>query len=97
MSEQHTPGPWEVAPNGVCVFAANLRTGAGIAHCGMAARTREEVAANARLIAAAPCMLAALKDISACLDAEAEGGLTDPEALENIIQGAIEKAQGGAR
>jgi hypothetical protein len=63
MSE-HTPGPWFLI-NECCVGGPIEpgweAAGCGIAHCGMRARTQEEAAANARLIAAAPEMFEALK------------------------------------
>jgi hypothetical protein len=62
MSE-HTPGPWFLI-NECCVGGPIEpgweAAGCGIAHCGMRARTQEEAAANARLIAAAPEMFEAL-------------------------------------
>lgn len=65
MSE-HTKGPWFLI-NDVCVGGPIEpgweEAGCGIAHCGMRARTLEEAKANARLIAAAPAMLAALQQI----------------------------------
>lgn len=64
MSGQHTPGPWFAFANATCVGGPVGILGnpsgadtAGIAHCGMALRTGNEVQANARLIAAAPEML----------------------------------------
>lgn len=59
----HTPGPWFVFENGHCVGGpGETEAGtAGVALCGMRLRTPEEIAANARLIAAAPEMLAALE------------------------------------
>lgn len=91
---QHTPGPWHKI-NDVCVGGPIERgweeAGSGIAHCGMRARTQEEAAANATLIAAAPDLYAALDafvgmssddDINAILDdakaalAKARGEIT---------------------
>lgn len=65
---QHTPGPWEAGPNpkGICSNeyvvrpAGEFPHGRWVADCGMG---DEESVANARLIAAAPEMLAALKEI----------------------------------
>lgn len=62
METKHTPGPWLVFTNpigvGVCVDASD------VAHCSGfdSKRSRGEEEANARLIAAAPDMLAALKE-----------------------------------
>jgi hypothetical protein len=61
---KHTPGPWQrvVARN---TSAAYTRIGAGdygaVADCGGCRPSQEENAANARLIAAAPDLLAALR------------------------------------
>jgi len=66
---KHTPGPWFIFGNGHCVGGANTdpttlaeHQSAGIAMCGMARRDPTECEANARLIAAAPELLALLKD-----------------------------------
>ena len=68
MSAQHTPGPWFTFANATCVGGPAGILGnpsgadtAGVAHCGMALRTGDEVQANARLIAAAPAMALALQ------------------------------------
>ena len=53
---KYTPGPWYVLDNGHCVGGpasdgAEVILHAGVAMCGMARRSKEEAAANARLIA----------------------------------------------
>lgn len=68
---QHTPGPWFIFGNGHCVggpaspddseLSANPR--AGVAMCHMSRRPPHENQANARLIAAAPDLLAACKPV----------------------------------
>lgn len=64
--------------------------------CGMRARTPEEAEANARLIAAAPDMLAALREI---LFARPLGPLPETklgklvERLESIARDAVAKAE----
>jgi hypothetical protein len=66
---KHTPGPWFIFGNRHCVGGPFVpgpgddpdQLTAGIAMCGMRLRTADECAANARLIAAAPAMLAALE------------------------------------
>lgn len=67
---KHTPGPWFIFGNGHCVGGANTdpttvaeHPTAGIAMCGMARRDPAECEANARLVAAAPCLLQALRDV----------------------------------
>ena len=58
---KHTPGPWAVTDDKLGVFSANmpLYQNKVIANCGAVARERAENEANARLIAAAPDLLAA--------------------------------------
>lgn len=69
VSPAHTPGPWFVYENGHCVggpFEPSLSVPgvghegntAGVPMCGMRMRTFEEAEANARLISAAPELLA---------------------------------------
>jgi len=71
MKTQHTPGPWQSFNGGAVVGTVEDRDGstyvADIRH-----RANGESAANARLIAAAPDMLAALVSALSVLDAEAE-------------------------
>lgn len=61
MSAAHTPGPWAILTNGVCVSGPdpqNREVGiSGVAHCGMARRTEAENRANAQLVMAAPRLL----------------------------------------
>ena len=63
----YTKGPWFLI-NDHCVGGPIEpgweEAGCGVAHCGMRARTAEEATANARLIAAAPEMFEALRDLS---------------------------------
>lgn len=96
MSTKHTPGPWDIYPtfqnsadaifdwitpiwsrtDGVCVGSVSQ---AG-------ARGSEEAVANARLVAAAPDLLAA------CQLAASFGNL--PKAAREMIRDAIAKATG---
>lgn len=95
---RHTPGPWFLI-NDCCVGGPIEpgweEAGCGIAHCGMRARTEEEAAANARLIAAAPSLLEALRSIaSQCEIAD------DPEhhtlsLVKHIARNAVCEATGG--
>jgi hypothetical protein len=62
---KHTPGPWERAGLSVCVFNRG-----GIANCPTPQDGGVfECSANARLIAAAPDMLAALQELKNATDA----------------------------
>jgi len=102
MSE-HTPGPWQIESRfvGPLVITAECRPEIDksgkleIAHVG--AETFMVANANARLIAAAPDLLAALEDILKV--AEADLALTSNphpmrEAVVNSARAAIAKARG---
>lgn len=71
MSEKHTPGPWRIAkPSyGWDHFAAIVteRGLIGTAHIAALSRTHDETAANAALMAAAPELRDALRDLVASL------------------------------
>jgi hypothetical protein len=111
MSEtKHTPGPWRVDEtwpeetntirvkrNVLCVKAEPQRT---IALCGHG--SQDEAVANARLIAAAPELISALKAIQARIN----GVFDDPDLIQcgplqgpatdidRIARAAIAKAEG---
>lgn len=108
---QHTPGPWRNDAPGSLLVVADTPDGERIVagcwgHNDTLAVT--EGAANARLIAAAPEMLAALESIlRAFTDAEADRvGIEREDAwqaragippwVERIVMPAIRKAKGGA-
>ena len=87
----HTPGPWKVNP-AAHGCAVESEDGASVAWCGNNVSTRHGVApfrANARLIAAAPDMLAALERV------EYDHGDLPSETREAVIN-AIAKAKGSA-
>jgi len=87
-NDQHTPGPWEfLPPEDGCCGAIITKTGWV---CDFDVSPSE---ANARLIAAAPDLLEALKEADE--DFEREG--FDPEGPYRAhIRAAIAKATGGA-
>jgi hypothetical protein len=65
---QHTPGPWkyyEITPtlDGIGYIRPDPEDGREIAHHGDESRSAEENRANARLISAAPDLLAALHNL----------------------------------
>jgi hypothetical protein len=86
MTTTHTPGPWRAMHDGAIQRDAPLPMGGAVVaytrHADLATQ-----AANARLIAAAPVMLAALK--------LAEQNATDRTALA-AIRAAIANAEGTA-
>jgi hypothetical protein len=94
---QHTPGPWsqgEDNPLNIYGNHASVANVHGTHPTG--ASTEEEAIANARLIAAAPLMLAALRtaleaigDTYAARDSDDDG-----ESVRDIIADAIAKATG---
>ena len=90
---KHTPGPWkystEPQPNGCPIIGAQGLMIAMLAHTVKQADQRETALANARLIAAAPELLEALK--------LAQSIIGHPEdAHSKLIAAAIAKAEGQA-
>jgi hypothetical protein len=97
---EHTPGPWLIEESSnedefANVFGPNDRPVAGIYIENDGSETpSEEDTANARLIAAAPEMLQALKDVS---NAYQEMFAVMPVAFQtydSIVESAIAKASG---
>lgn len=89
---QHTRGPWKLAGG---FFAATVFVGdkkkPRIIHDGI--QSDPEAVANARLIAAAPDLLAALRHLAECVDAERELSSASEIALDEA-RNAITKAEG---
>lgn len=91
----HTPGPWEIRDSNMRTIEApggSICTPSG--HC-LKGRPDEELEANARLIAAAPDLLEACKQV---LDAQVANDQSQwehllDEALERI-EAAVAKAEG---
>lgn len=97
----HTPGPWIVGSDKTSVLQVTLDAENPF-QCvvnttsGYNAMSLEEAKANARLIAGAPNLLAALKAIvSSLLDADEEG-LIDHAPEIMAAKSAIAKAEGTA-
>ncbi len=90
---QHTPGPWVATGfEGIVVNDSKDRT---LALAPGSSTNLEEMKANARLIAAAPDMLAALQDIMA------ESSRDDDDhdviaTIQGVCRAVIAKAKGGA-
>ena len=99
---KHTPGPWEVKPyawqrGNVSVFAPKFGRapyGACVAYtpCSDGVGGAEGALANARLIAAAPELLEALKRIDEMC--AAPPNFSDA-TMQEIARAAIAKAEGG--
>jgi len=93
---KHTPGPWKVEHRGYKYIVSKSRDGYITRDvCRMDGSTMAAFAqeANARLIAAAPELLEALKDALQLL--EVYGGDFE-EATRNQARAAIAKAEGAA-
>lgn len=88
-----SPGPWQLGPNGV-----DVRDCTGENICTVPYSEDDELAeANARLIAAAPDLLEALKLAQPIIEAralEGPGGNTVAEQVRDVIRAAIAKANG---
>ena len=87
MTTQHTPGPWQfIHLHGKHYCVAEQKNGVGLLYN----------EANARLMAAAPEMLDALRLALTCLDAAADGRLEDVKdeigGTANIVDEAITRA-----
>lgn len=109
MSE-HTPGPWTMTDDGspfiyylndegINRFSASVQQGWASANDGQ--RTpHSEILANAHLIAAAPDLLAALKEIVMGIGPFHQDPLEHAgnviESMQAIARAAIAKAEGGA-
>lgn len=102
MSAKHTPGPWEVLDGrrvGVTLPSLPAEGGGFCTHCvALTHSDRGEIdaEANARLIAAAPDMLAALQMLSEALPSDeymrAQGQVPGPGLI--AMRAAILKATG---
>ncbi len=107
MSGQHTPGPWEL--DGIAIAGSAHRMGdvclmgEPAQYAGDTADMCENWEANARLIAAAPCLLEALRAAMAFI----ESHVADPDITDEMIRNyqalqdlrprdIIAKATGGA-
>lgn len=95
----HTPGPWTVDWDYDEGWNHHIESSPGNRICFMAhdgADHQKQFDANARLIAAAPDMLAALKDLLAIIDAQRWGRpwAGRPHAEADAALAAIAKAEG---
>jgi len=88
MNMRHTPGPWTAVADGGSVLIVTAARGNTMRVVDDS--PREEAAANARLIAAAPELLAALKEM---LSSPTYGNEPSESAVELAIA-AIAKAEG---
>lgn len=98
MSEpKHTPGPWEVFESDDSPYSREIMwNGSYVATAYGFSQGDEDGEANARLIAAAPCLLARLESMAA----QHACGCWHPAckrcADDKLNQEVIERAKGGA-
>lgn len=100
MNAQHTPGPWHVWPDSFERFGPeetpDVYVGNASEHSALilSQGLPGQVEANARLIAAAPEMLTALRDAENWLGELDAGPDTGAQALIAELRAAIAKAEG---
>ena len=87
MSAQHTPGPWKVSP------PCKLSSRYSVYHNGPVVYV--DRGEDARLIAAAPDLLAALQMVNRIWSHDQTANLA-PDSPVAIVRAAIAKATGGA-
>ena len=92
MTTEHTPGPWQ-SFNGGAVVGTVENSGGSTYVADIRHRANGESAANARLIAAAPDMLAALERIAA-ITGSTGGHKSMVEEFQFLAHAAIAKARG---
>jgi hypothetical protein len=85
-SGAHTPGPWRI------VGGTEVRAGARIV-CDTASHHNVNAEADARLVAAAPDLLAVLRDVAALLPCAGRLHPKDLHALQDRVVAAIAKVQ----
>lgn len=103
---KHTPGPWVSGPDieDLLSFAERIRQVIQSAspqfgmqpHVATVAglnQSNEEIEANARLIAAAPELLQALRETLSCIDSHTGDPVVGP--IIELARTAIQKATGG--
>jgi hypothetical protein len=100
---KHTPGPWEHEPGTCAVMATDPGFGNGeialVARFNSQGYARDNWESNARLIARAPDLLAALEWVVTCCDPNNpsemdDGGLRDQEHAIERARAAIARAKG---
>jgi hypothetical protein len=93
---KHTPGPWKINRHGYeSLYACHefVEGDSGIGVCGIwHPESHREQDANARLIAAAPELLEALKQVVAWMDAPGDSAFGDAQL--QTARDAISKATG---
>jgi len=94
---KHTPGPWKVRENGGLMKAVEANKDWLVYACGRDYMGREELEANARLIAAAPELLEALQEILSTMRKPPSGSGGFHEFDIKAAERAIAKATGSKK
>jgi hypothetical protein len=95
MKAQHTPAPWTARQEGGIIAPWNVTSDSLAYVAGTFGRTAQEQEANARLIAAAPDLLAALQECLSVLECFKPDEV-DPETTK-VARVAIAKATEGTK
>lgn len=88
----HTPGPWHITSESVQYHYIHAPNNGIVAEVGKRSNVNGEGKANARLIAAAPELLSALKAALPAVEYMAEGESGLPVAVYRQVVAAIAKA-----
>jgi hypothetical protein len=99
MSTQHTPGPWTTDGD---AYSGNLDIVAptgriAMLDCEFSEETEDVLTANAHLIAAAPDLLAALREIVAAVEVGDVDGFSPSGDWFREAKAALNKATGGGQ
>lgn len=101
----HTPGPWSVADNGI--WDISVRAAGTVCHVNnkgdwfpkgdsISGRSQNQMLADAHLIATAPVLLEALRNIVASLAEHDDEGMIEHAEQMIAARAAIAAATGGA-
>ena len=95
MKAQHTPGPWHINTMETVQATIHAHRGhvATVSRGSMNEVSADEIEANARLIAAAPDLLAALEQCLPILDAHRRAALGEGDLTARTARAAIAKAR----
>ena len=91
--KKHTPGPWAIRENSATIIAKD-KGDCWVTRAKAYGHNPEEITANARLIAAAPEMLNALKEAHDFLIADGDAKNDQHLALLTTLQNSIALAEG---
>lgn len=92
MKTKYTPGPWVATGTTVSEQASYGTGNRVVAECGQSTNGETDLA-NARLIAAAPELLEALRSLHRFVHDQVGMGLV-PESIDSAVCAAIAKAEG---